>query len=488
MHIAEVKRAIEEFFTRDGVQDIFELTYAYASWWDNVFFNRTLFIDYAGNQQSASADILLATTRSLLEKDRKKIACRRDMIEMYDTVDVRICKKMLDYVDLVLLFVREWVPCEVEKACPGRLAEHTDCFHEDELIEKDAELFDVPVHKNSREVARSFCVLSQALSSYGEVLAADEKLLYETCLQTIKTLPLWKEELCERYHEPSLLDAPIFDTLLARETYMQLFVLVFAFYGLEINVQVDERNSIYDGHKTLYIPSSSWYDTLSLRKVLRLIAHEIETHYIVLHNNQQLLGSMKWWFNLSREEWLAMFQEFLLTWRDISDIDMSSNLSLVLMWELYTGEDFLKFLNIYRKLHGFSARWYDRLLRLKRNYPLQWVGVQHKDVAYSRWIYQVRNYLINGWVYADLFLAKVDFEDIALLATQEYSNKQLLFPKQFALRMMYRFLAHGDSAQYDLLIGEATQKYPFIWEMLSSDLCVAQEEIYDEWFALVNRQ
>ncbi|MBP6257088.1 hypothetical protein KA405_05295 [Patescibacteria group bacterium] len=43
---------------------------------------------------------------------------------------------------------------------------------------------------------------------------------------------------------------------------------------------------------------------------------------------------------------------------------------LLLMGEILHTEQFLDFLNLYRKLHGIIASGMLRLLRAKRNYPL----------------------------------------------------------------------------------------------------------------------
>lgn len=74
-----------------------------------------------------------------------------------------------------------------------------------------------------------------------------------------------------------------------RESYMEAFRKVFEFYGIDKPVVCDERSSIFDGEDALHIPDSEEYATLPVSRVLALIQHEIETHYLIAKNNERVL-------------------------------------------------------------------------------------------------------------------------------------------------------------------------------------------------------
>lgn len=78
-----------------------------------------------------------------------------------------------------------------------------------------------------------------------------------------------------------------------RESYMEAFKKVFEFYGIEKPVVCDERSSIFDGEDALHIPDSEEYATLPVSRVLALVQHEIETHYLIAKNNERVLGKFR---------------------------------------------------------------------------------------------------------------------------------------------------------------------------------------------------
>jgi len=71
-------------------------------------------------------------------------------------------------------------------------------------------------------------------------------------------------------------------------------------------------------------------------------------------------------------------------------------------------------------------------LRRKRNYPLDFPGVQHKDTSYYRGQKAVQKYLETGNDIKDLYIGKVSFEDIPLLK-KEAKNKNITTQYPFLL-------------------------------------------------------
>jgi len=475
--LKNLEKEVKIFFSTKGKVDLFELTYAYTIQ-EERFFNRTLFSDYWGYTVNDTVNTLVSDIRVKLQKDITYITTC--MEHGYDVSDWRISiyLKTLAYIRDIFEMIWWWVPFEVQKRYPkGDYVQYQldECLQE--VTRRDQEIFGVLVSTRTREVSRSECFLQMTYNTSSYKLTSVEQDKYLEYMNLLTTLPVYREEVCNLNPLPELLDNEIFDCLIPREEYIRLFSIVFDFYGFDIPIIVDERNSIYDWQDALYIPRSESYDSLSLRRVLNLIAHEIETHYIVLHNTNQLLWWIKWANNLSREEWLATFQEFLLTWYELSEIDMSNNVPVILMGELFDWREYLEFLNVYRKLRWIVATWAERLLRAKRNYPLWWKGVQHKDITYSRWIYKVREYLFDWGDFIDLFLGKVDFEDISILA-RNTDWKNLLFPKQVTMRLVFSLLAWWNQEVYDSFIEEAIKKYPFIQNLLLKKISPQEQKMF----------
>jgi hypothetical protein len=228
------------------------------------------------------------------------------------------------------------------------------------------------------------------------------------------------------------------EIMISRDHYVKIFESVLGFYWIEIPVLVDERGSIYDGIDALSIPNSETYRHLSASRVLELIAHEIETHYIVQHNTRVFLWDPKiqWAWNLEREEGLAMMMEHMLWHDQVDDFDITSTIPLILLGEIYDWWEFLKILESYYASDESNTKAIELFLRRKRNYPLWKKGVFHKDVSYSRWKFKIRN-RIQAWKSFDqLFLAKVSFEDIEKF-TIEWSEK-LIFPQFIAKKILWK--------------------------------------------------
>jgi hypothetical protein len=464
---------IKTFFSSLHREDLFEFTYAYTTVGER-YFNRTLFAHYAGLTTTETAESLILKTREQLEKDRAFLYGLVEQLAWSPYRETAIHSKLLTYAADVWELIWRGVPFEVQKRYPeDDYTIYELSVAEAKVAALDAKLFGAWVCFQSREVSRSHFFLASTFSRYRTLLTDDEQARFSAYIDIVQALPARKDWLSHTFDEPSFLDEPFFVTQIPREIYIQMFAIVFQIYWLDIQIQQDERSSIYDHRDVLYVPLSEAYDSLSLRKVIRLIAHEIETHYVVLENTDLLLEGIKWGGNLFREEWLAIFQEFLLSGRPLSEVDMSDNMPLILMAELLAGEQYLDFLNLYRKMYGLTAEGKSRLLRSKRNYPLWSKWSQHKDVTYSRGLYQIREYIMQGKNFGELFLGKVDFTDLSLLgAHSTQSSSAIVMPQCIALKLVERFMTRfGRWSVYQHYI----QLYPFIQPYLDRPLSTYQE-------------
>ncbi len=154
------------------------------------------------------------------------------------------------------------------------------------------------------EVSRGAHLLHTLLDKNKHLLSATERKEMIGFLDVLREQPTFREAI---YDEPDetvriMDDDPLFQESIERENYVRIFELALAFYGIQKPVIVDSRSSIYDAPEALYIPNDFAYDTLKMQRVLQLLAHEVETHYLIQENNVIVLGDLKGAQNLMREE------------------------------------------------------------------------------------------------------------------------------------------------------------------------------------------
>ena len=483
----KIVKELKTFFQRPGVQDIFELTYAYTIEGQH-FFNRSLFASYVSCSTQTSPEELLTKTRKYLRADQSRLVHLQEQIGACQDRRAPIFHKMLTYTQKIRSLVRWAVPFEIQKRYPDRPdlsnSDHLLSLHEVQQL--DYELFGHPIINDTWEVSRSDCYLSHALATYGDVLSPEEYACFQHVLTEIETLPAYNASLCKLALPVSLLDDDRFTCPVSREFYLQLFTLIFSFYGLQVPVVVDERSSIYDGHDALYFPSSEEYDSLPLGKVLELIAHEVEVHYIVLSNTDKVLYGIKGGRSLAREEGLAILHEYMLNGYALEDFDIRPNVPTLLVGELLDGTSYHEFFCVYHKLHGFIPRGVEYLLRRKRNYPFAQPGLLHKDVMYSRGMYHLRGRLLEYGAYEDLFLAKVDMEDMLCVAEHVHQEQlSVLFPKLLAMRLVWYILTGKTDTSGR--IKKMKKKYRFISDVVLEPFTSHQQQIREEILVLISR-
>lgn len=186
------------------------------------------------------------------------------------------------------------------------------------------------------------------------------------------------------------------NTPIKRDKYTAIFKSVFELYGLDIPIIHEERSSIYDSENALRIPTSPEYNSISLQRILALIQHEIECHYINLKNSRKAIGNVRGKDNLEKEEGIATVSEYLLEGYKIEQLDfVVGSLPSILAGELLQGDDFEDFTRLMRIMEGEGrdSSPHSLFLRRKRNYPLEQRGVQHKDTSYTRGLFKTIEYI-----------------------------------------------------------------------------------------------
>lgn len=152
----------------------------------------------------------------------------------------------------------------------------------------------------------------------------------------------------------------------------------------------------------------------------------------------------------------------MLNGATLADFDIGPNITQIALGEMLAGDVYQRFLELYFKLTNASARTTNQFLRRKRNYPLDYRGVQHKDVTYNRGRFEVRGYLLNDGDFASLFISQVDLQDMRMLLDDlSSSQKNQLHYNQFLAERLLREL-QGNHYTFDAFRSYLTEKYPFI--------------------------
>lgn len=249
-----------------------------------------------------------------------------------------------------------------------------------EIEKRDALAFHGTVRGNARELRNAVLRHKEALrSGVGHLSENEKRELKELCVR----LPEWNEfTLSERPDTALEMPTPALDRLVPRDDYLSVFASVFRIYDIRKPIREDERSSIYDGEDALYIPIGEKYDYLSVNRILGLVAHEIETHYLSAENNSKTLG-FRAADNIFRDEGMAIIMENVLAGNDIDRIPISENMIYALYGEILPGKDYRRFLELYFKSQGRVGAE-EKFRRTKRNYSVTGKGTQHKDTTYSR--------------------------------------------------------------------------------------------------------
>lgn len=400
--------------------DIIEVTYTYKDLWEWKLLNETIFWKFAWEEWNLNAQEIYTKTLSKLQIKKQKIAEFKEILsQQWDlSPRMKILKWTLDYVWWIVDLTITWLPFEWEKMwIPHWLSEQQISQRVQQLEEIEANLFWGNVRDNQFEIHWSIKMLEKDLRKWKQNLTPEELKRFKWYITTLKGLADkdYEKTPTQRARKNS---TDQYKKLLwkkvSREDYVRIFELVLEIYWIDKPVIVREwLSSIYDSDEWLLIPAGKADETRSLYNVLQLIKHEIESHYINLVNNEKVLWSFKWGKNLDKEEWLATIAETI--W-EIPSIESLRSIWLaipaILLWELLNWEEFKDFYTLYYKVLWSSASVNAMLLRRKRNYPMNYKWVQHKDTTYSRWKRQIADFIAWWWDLHDLFVWKVGLQDI----------------------------------------------------------------------------
>jgi len=414
---------LNETIYNGELTEIIEVTYAYKKMPDWKYWNNTLFSEfwwlYKCNELKSWWEIIKEKLKSKIEiidlylKQISKLEINNESEQIKTELLIGSLKYVRNTVEMALY----WLPFELEKAwLPHNLNEHEIDSRVKIIQSLEKENFGWMIKDNPKEIALCYDYLIEKYEETKEKLTENEREEYEQYLTDIKKLIPEHEYTYENNNftknKEKVRINEILNSDIWRKEYIRIFHLVFDILWLNINIKEDERSSIYDWEDTLYIPTSEKYDSMSKKRVIEIIVHEIESHYNNLFTNFDLIWNFRSAWNVEKEEWIAMVFEKLLNWAKVNEIWIPQHFPKVLMTELLKWSELKKFLELNNKIE--PDKWNEwRLNRLKRNYPINKEWWQHKDASYWRWVLKVIDYINDdNFDLRKLFLWKVWFDDI----------------------------------------------------------------------------
>ncbi len=476
----KILQSINDEIFNGQLTDIIEVTYAYKKMSCGNYWNETLFWYFAGFRFDYSHD-LEQVSKITSQKLKKKIAAIDKFLKKLqkitykskqESIKSKILIWSLKYSRNCLEIALLWLPFELSKAW----FDHGYTQKEAQTIVKQIEKLEKKnfwwkISHNQDELVLAYNYILKVFKDWKWLLNSDEQKEFKnTYIKAIKNLLDPTKELYRvKYYATNKLSKEAEEKLAANVTrwnYTKIFKTVLNdILWLDFEVVHEERSSIYDGPWFLSFPSSKTYDSMTLRRVIELIGHEIEVHCFNYRMNQRLLWNFRWAWNLEKEEGFAMTVEEFLKWKKLEDITVTRHFVIVLASEVFELEELKWFMRLYSKM-TWKKYMFQHILRQKRNYPLECKWGQHKDVTYGRWIQKVLDFLKNGWDMRELYLWKISLDDIPkakkLLKYSGRHMSDLNIPIFFGELILYLAITPPEKSNCDHFLKMLKKKYHFI--------------------------
>ncbi len=410
----------ESYVFHGDLEKIIEVTYSYRELEDWYILNETIFeeylgltfpthdIDYLSRRYRYKVRVQIVLIDDILKKLSKIQVCSRS-----ESLRRWIFTESLEYVKNILEISVLALPFEIEKSwadCSLTQTKKQALIQQIEKKEKKA--FWPKVIESTEEF--SFCynfVVRNHESKMHKLSSQDDKKM-KKCLKIIK-----KSSKCSTVETPKItrkyLRSPFLKKMVQRKDYRKIFDSVCELYKLPQRTKITNAGSIYDWDYYLEIPRSEAFKELSFDRILKLLTHEVESHFVNVNNSKILLGNFRWARNLPKEEWLAMFMEKIFVWYTHETVDPIVEVFFTIMaWECLDGKRFEDFMRIMGQEYNCKVDYVSSMRRSKRNYSMEYPWVQHKDVVYFRWLTEVVKYLKSWKSFSKLFLWKVWYHDV----------------------------------------------------------------------------
>jgi len=402
------------------LEKIIEVTYSYRELEDWNILNETLFEEYLGlsypeydieylwRRYRYKIRVQIVLIDDILKKLQKIQVCSRA-----ESLRRWIFIESLEYVKNILEISVLANPFEMEKAwCKHRLTKAKIQKIIKDIEKKEKLAFGRKVIEKSSEFSSCYNFIVRNHESKKATLSPHDKRNMKKYLKIIK----WSSQ-CELVETPKItkkqLRASFLKTKIHRKDYRKIFDAVCELYSLPQRTKITNAGSIYDGDDYLEIPRAESFKFFQLERILKLLTHEIESHFINSYNSKILLWSFRWAKNLPKEEGLAMFMERIFLWYTHENMDSIVDVFFTIMaWEALEGEDFESFMRIMWKEYKCKVDYLTTIRRAKRNYSFEYAWVQHKDVVYFRGLMEMIRYLKSWNAFSKLFLWKIGYHDV----------------------------------------------------------------------------
>ncbi len=436
------------------LEKIIEVTYSYREIDDGFLLNETLFEEYTGvtypeqtidflwRKYRYKIQVQLIFIEEILKKTaRVKVYSRSEWLRKGIFVDA------LEYVKTILEISLEWLDFELRKAWIDPKLSKEKIHKKIEQIEfRESLAFGPKVIENQEEFSFCYNFIVNNHESKKNSLSEKDKKSMKLYLKNIKHAS--KNEILETPDiKKKILKGSFLKSEIPRKDYRKIFDLVCELYGVPQRTKITNAWSIYDGDNFLEIPRDTAFDYFTVERLLKLLTHEIESHYINSYNGKKLLGNFRGSKNLPKEEWLAMFMEKIFHGYTYENIDNIVEYFFTIMaGESLDGEMFEDFMRIIGKEYKMKKHFKNSVIRSKRNYPPEFPGVQHKDTVYFRGLTETIDYLREGWEFRKLFLGKVWFHDIDNLffIYENYQEKESIIYPIFISDLIYYYLVEQE--------------------------------------------
>lgn len=415
------------------LEKIIEVTYSYSNLKNGFYYNVTLFEEFAGVYYFE--DINFAELKNITEKKLTHTialieSILKELWELEATPKKIILEKSLIYMSNILQITITGLDFELEKA--GYIQDTDEKSIRKKIAhiaDLESECFWEEIRENIQELWITQRFLQKIYQQKKWVLNTEEKSRFQGYLEIVDAQIPQKHKIDKDYYiEDSF--APkhydFYNQKISRDHYMEVYSFILKkIYNLPQVCKLSQAWSIYDGEKYLEIPMNATHKEIRYERFLKLISHEIESHYLNSYNGKNIIGNFRGAKNLEKEEWLAKTMEFLLVGYAINNIQINPEyFPKILFSEIATGTELYHFLQLFSSLYATGRDPGTEFLRQKRNYSLNHTGGQHKDISYGRWMLRVIDYLREGKDFSLLFTGKVGFEDMPQVRklSQEYEG------------------------------------------------------------------
>ena len=464
--LSQIIDLADEYVFNGDLEKIIEVTYSYRETEDWFLLNETLFEEYLWSSHKwkdiwtlwrkckYNLWVQIILISDIIKKTRKLKTLSRSRKLRRD-----IFIEALEYVQTIITITIEWIDFEMEKAGYFQKTTKAKIKAKIKRIEKlEKRAFWSKVMDDEGEFSRWYNFIKNKIETSKQKLSTKDyraaKRYLKQMKDSVKHTILETSEIKKKKIKWEFLRKNI-----SRKDYRLIFDTVCEFYNLPQRTKLTSAWSIYDGDKFLEIPRGKDYLYITTEKLLKLLTHEIESHYINAFNGKILLWNFRWARNLPKEEWLAIFMERIFTWYNYDNmLHTSWRLLTIMSWEMLEWKDFKNFLQIMDSMNSVQKDYTNAVLRSKRNYSLSYPWAQHKDVVYFRWLTDMINYLKSGWEFRKLFLGKVGFHDLEHMSDiyDRYETKSdVVFPI-FISDIIYYYLSE---IQKDAIFVFNSQKY-----------------------------